>query len=103
MAIAHYQKRISGPLLNRIDVHVEVPRVDYEKLADKRNVENSQLQKRTSQSFYKGRCDFLKIPWCPLYMVMRLLLSACADTGSENDCSHYVELNRRYANRATRE
>ncbi|HBE25469.1 MAG TPA: magnesium chelatase, partial [Ktedonobacter sp.] len=36
-----YQKRISGPLLDRIDIHVEVPRVDYEKLADKRNAENS--------------------------------------------------------------
>src|SRR2546429_825072 len=41
MAIARYQKRISGPLLDRIDIHVEVPRVDYEKLADKRQVETS--------------------------------------------------------------
>src|SRR5436309_5646594 len=40
-AIMRYQKRISGPLLDRIDIHVEVPRVDYEKLADKRNAENS--------------------------------------------------------------
>ncbi|GHO50268.1 YifB family Mg chelatase-like AAA ATPase [Ktedonospora formicarum] len=40
-AIARYQKRISGPLLDRIDIHVEVPRVDYAKLADKRQVENS--------------------------------------------------------------
>ncbi|HEV2659672.1 MAG TPA: YifB family Mg chelatase-like AAA ATPase, partial [Ktedonobacteraceae bacterium] len=40
-AIARYQKRISGPLLDRIDIHVEVPRIDYEKLADKRQVENS--------------------------------------------------------------
>jgi len=38
MAIARYQKGISGPLLDRIDIHVEVPRVDYETLADKRNV-----------------------------------------------------------------
>jgi predicted ATPase with chaperone activity len=37
MAIARYQKEISGPLLDRIDIHVEVPRVDYKKLADKRN------------------------------------------------------------------
>ncbi len=36
MAIARYQKKISGPLIDRIDIHVEVPRVDYEKLADKR-------------------------------------------------------------------
>ncbi len=40
-AIARYQKRISGPLLDRIDIHVEVPRVDYEKLADKRQAETS--------------------------------------------------------------
>lgn len=43
MAIARYQKRISGPLLDRIDIHVEVPRVDYEKLADKRQVETSAI------------------------------------------------------------
>jgi magnesium chelatase family protein len=39
--IARYQKRISGPLLDRIDIQVEVPRVDYEKLADKRTAEDS--------------------------------------------------------------
>ena len=33
MAIARYQKRISGSLLDRIDIHVEVPGVDYEKLS----------------------------------------------------------------------
>ncbi len=31
--IQNYRKRISGPLLDRIDIHVEVPRVDYEKLS----------------------------------------------------------------------
>ena len=31
-AIARYQHRLSGPLLDRIDLHVEVPRVQYEKL-----------------------------------------------------------------------
>ena len=30
-----YRKRISGPLLDRIDIHVEVPRVEYEKLTGK--------------------------------------------------------------------
>ena len=42
-AIARYQKKISGPLLDCIDVHVEVPRIDDEKLADKRNVEDSKM------------------------------------------------------------
>jgi len=39
--IKSYQKRISGPLLDRIDIHVEVPRVPFEKLSDKRTGESS--------------------------------------------------------------
>jgi len=34
--VKRYQKKISGPLLDRIDIHVEVPRVPFEKLSDKR-------------------------------------------------------------------
>lgn len=30
--IKRYQSKLSGPLLDRIDIHVEVPRVDYDKL-----------------------------------------------------------------------
>ncbi len=40
-AVTRYQKRISGPLLDRIDIHLEVPRVDYEQLADRRAGETS--------------------------------------------------------------
>ena len=31
--VSRYQKRISGPLLDRMDIYVEVPRVQYDKLA----------------------------------------------------------------------
>ncbi|MGD9713446.1 MAG: YifB family Mg chelatase-like AAA ATPase, partial [Thermomicrobiales bacterium] len=40
-AIQRYQKKISGPLIDRIDIHVEVPRVEYEKLASTRGGEPS--------------------------------------------------------------
>ncbi|MBI4288927.1 MAG: YifB family Mg chelatase-like AAA ATPase [Chloroflexi bacterium] len=40
--VARYQKRISGPLLDRIDIHVEVPRIEYEKLSDDRLGESSE-------------------------------------------------------------
>src|SRR5574337_1520220 len=41
-AVTKYQKRISGPLLDRIDIHVEVPRVDYQKLSSDRLGEASE-------------------------------------------------------------
>lgn len=45
--ITRYQKRISGPLLDRIDIFAEVPRIEYEKLASERIGETSAaIQKR---------------------------------------------------------
>ncbi len=40
-AVARYSKRISGPLLDRIDIHVDVPRVNYDKLTSERLGESS--------------------------------------------------------------
>jgi len=34
--VTKYQKRISGPLLDIIDIHIEVPCVDYDKLSGDR-------------------------------------------------------------------
>jgi len=34
-----YQKRVSGPPLDRIDIHIEVPGVDYDKLTEDRHSE----------------------------------------------------------------
>ncbi len=39
--IHRYQKKISGPLIDRIDLHVEVPRLPYEKIMQTTVAENS--------------------------------------------------------------
>lgn len=39
--ISKYQRRISGPLLDRIDLHVEVPQLKYDKLASEKVAEDS--------------------------------------------------------------
>ncbi len=39
--LARYQKKLSGPLLDRIDLYIEVPRMPYEKLADAGSAESS--------------------------------------------------------------
>ena len=39
--IYRYRRRISGPLLDRLDIFIEVPRLEYEKLSDERTGESS--------------------------------------------------------------
>ena len=39
--ILRYQKRISGPLLDRVDIFVDVPHIDYEKLTEDKPGEKS--------------------------------------------------------------
>lgn len=47
--ITRYQRRISGPFLDRVDIFVEVPHIDYEKLTDKRLGESSvKVQERVT-------------------------------------------------------
>ena len=49
--VSRYQKRISGPFIDRVDVFVEVPHIDYEKLADDRLGEKSEkVQERIEAS-----------------------------------------------------
>ena len=57
--ISRYQKRISGPLLDRIDIHIEVPRVDYDKLmADRLGEPSEAIQTRVERAREKQRQRF---------------------------------------------
>ncbi len=40
--VSRYQHRISGPFIDRVDIFVEVPHIEYEKLADSRLGEKSE-------------------------------------------------------------
>jgi magnesium chelatase family protein len=58
--VTRYQKRISGPLLDRIDIHVEVPRVAYDKLTDSRLGETSEsVRARVETAREKQRLRFV--------------------------------------------
>lgn len=57
--VTKYQKRISGPLLDRIDIHIQVPTVDYQKLTDKRTGEPSnKVRERVEAARERQRARF---------------------------------------------
>jgi len=57
--VTKYQKRISGPMLDRIDIHIEVPRVDYEKLSSDRLGESSaSIRERVQAARERQRVRF---------------------------------------------
>jgi magnesium chelatase family protein len=89
--VSRYQKRISGPLLDRIDIHVEVPRVEFEKLADTRRgepsavvrarVEAARERQRRRFAGTKLQCNADMRPaeireFCPIDEASRSLLGA---------------------------
>jgi magnesium chelatase family protein len=62
--VTKYQKRISGPLLDRIDIHIEVPRVDYEKLSGDRLGESSETIRnrvQTAREIQQARFSSLRM------------------------------------------
>jgi magnesium chelatase family protein len=57
--VTKYQKRISGPLLDRIDIHIDVPRVEYDKLSDSRLGEPSEtIRQRVEAARQRQRQRF---------------------------------------------
>jgi magnesium chelatase family protein len=61
--ISRYQKRISGPLLDRVDIHIEVPSVDVDKLTDDRRGEPSEtIRARVERAREVQRERFVDTP-----------------------------------------
>jgi magnesium chelatase family protein len=58
--IARYQRRISGPFIDRVDIFVDVPHIEYEKLADNRPGESSEKVRarvETARAIQRKRFD----------------------------------------------
>jgi len=61
-AIIKYQRKISGPILDRIDIHVEVPRMKFEKLAETKVGEESvSIRERVMRARQKQQERFKSI------------------------------------------
>ena len=49
--VMNYKKKISGPIIDRIDIHIEVPRVKFEKLSEAAGGEKStEIKSRTEKA-----------------------------------------------------
>lgn len=58
--VSKYQRKISGPLLDRIDLHIEVPRVGYNKLSDEKVAESSAVIRQRIEKARKLQLDRFK-------------------------------------------
>lgn len=64
ITIAHYQKKVSGPLLDRIDIQVEVPRIKFEKLNQNLLAESSAIiRERVSVARLRQQKRFTGLPY----------------------------------------
>ena len=95
MMVQKYTNKISGPLLDRIDIHLEVTPVSFEKLSDAKPAEkSSEIQKRVIETRkvqterYKGRKNVhsnaqmsskMIKEFCPLDASSMLLLKNAMD------------------------
>ena len=61
--IERYQSKLSGPLLDRVDIHVEVPRVDYDKLlGDERGESSAVVRERVDKARQRQQERFADYP-----------------------------------------
>lgn len=46
----NYKAKLSGPLLDRFDIHIQVPSVDYKKLESKNNEDSKTIRQRVNKA-----------------------------------------------------
>lgn len=60
--IADYRRKISGPIMDRIDIHISVPRLDFDALSSNIISENSQIVKARLSAARERQLNRLKTP-----------------------------------------
>ena len=61
--VRRYQQRLSGPLLDRFDIQLDVQRVEYEKLSDKRRGEPSAaIRERVKSACERQQHRYRELP-----------------------------------------
>ena len=86
VAIHRYRSRISGPLLDRIDIHIEVPAVKYRELVDRSEAESSAavaMRVESSRELQLERYKGTKIH-CNAQMTPRFIKKYCELDASGN-------------------
>ena len=87
MQIQKYMARISGPLLDRIDLHIDVPAVKYKELASKEAGELSQTIRQgvvRARDLQMERFAGRKGMYCNADMEPKTILNHCKlDTAGE--------------------
>jgi len=77
--IQRYRSKISGPLLDRIDIHIEVPRIEYKDLTSERVCETSaQIRERVNKARSIQRERFKdEAIYCNAFMSHRQIRKYC--------------------------
>ncbi|MHC1746181.1 MAG: YifB family Mg chelatase-like AAA ATPase [Negativicutes bacterium] len=78
--IRQYQKKISGPLLDRIDLHVHVPRLNYQEMIDSSQQESSAIIRQRVENARVRQLNRLKKYglFCNAQMGRRHLKATCS-------------------------
>lgn len=86
--VSKYLSRVSGPLLDRLDLHVEVPAVNFDELASKKKAESSaEIKKRVdaARALQNKRFEHTDVT-CNAKMTPALLRKHC----QLNDAAHHL-------------
>lgn len=78
--VQKYLNKISGPLLDRIDIHVEVTPVEFKELSSIRKAEKSELVRQrviAARTIQEERFEGMKSVYCNAQMSTKLLQEIC--------------------------